>query len=66
MYSELIKNVNPILSELKNDINNSFDEFLKIKNLEDKDLSFAFISKINLVKIIKDYTNTFIENIDVV
>jgi len=66
MYSELIKNVNPILSELKNDINNSFNEFLKIKNLEDKDLSFAFSSKINLVKTIKDYTNTFIENIDVV
>lgn len=66
MYSELIKNINPILFNLKSDINNSLLAFLKVKKFENKDFNALFNSKIELVKNINTYTNTFIDNIDVI
>lgn len=65
MYSELIKNIEPILLQAKNNINQSTLYFSQIKNLGNKDINNLFYSKLDTIKSIDNYTNIFYKNKDI-
>lgn len=66
MYSEVIKNIEPILLQAKNNINQSILYFSQIKDLWNKDMNNFFYSKLDIIKNINNYTNIFYKNKDIV
>lgn len=61
MYSELLKNIDPILLQAKNDINKSVTFFRKIKNLTNSQ-KIDFWEKMKFIEQIQKYTNIFYNN----
>lgn len=66
MYSQLLTNINPLLSTANSNLNQAILYFDKISNLWDKDLNNKFFSKLSQAKILKWYLNTFYDNQDII
>jgi len=66
MFSQLINNIEPILFELKNDINSWVFYFDKIKNIEDEKINKLFFSKKEDLLNLKNIVNIIYDNKEII
>lgn len=65
-YTQLFKNIDPLLLQTKSSLNNSINYFSQITDLENDDLNASFFSKLDKLKSLKEYFDYFYENKDVI
>jgi len=61
-YTQLFKNIDPLLIETKESLDNSINIFSNIKDLENDELNQIFFSKIETLKKLRGYIDYFYDN----
>lgn len=62
MYSQLINNIDPIISNMDKNLSSGVWELEKVTNLWDDNLNDVFFRKLNEIKVLKNYFDIFNKN----